>query len=160
VQRILVRLGVSREMEPDGRGRGLVNFMAGSLAFAACFNFWAAIYAIARAASFAAAPRYVFGDLRTWGFLTLAISISQFGAAAGLLTGSLRARWLGAGLAFLNGIGQISGLPGYPLWFLVVTAVDMVVLSGMAIYGMQLSREAARRSASARPGAGIPPAGG
>lgn len=150
MQRNLVRLGVSRDMEPDGRGRGLVIFLAGSLAFAACFNFWAAVYAIARAASFAVTPRYVFADLRTWGFITLAISISQFGAAAGLLTGSQRARWLGAGLAFLNGIGQISGLPGYPLWFLVITAVDMVVLSGMAIYGMQLSRDAARREWTGR----------
>ena len=114
-------------------------FMAGSLAFAACFNFWAAVYAIARAASFAAAPRYVFGDLRAWGFVTLAIAILQFGAAAGLLAGSQRARWLGAGLALLNGFGQISGLPGYPLWFLAVTAVDMVVLFGLAIYGTRVS---------------------
>jgi hypothetical protein len=35
----------------------------------------------------------------------------------------------------VNGFGQISGLPGYPSWFLVVTAVDMVVLFGLAIYG-------------------------
>lgn len=125
--------------------------MAGSLAFAACFNFWAAVYAIARAASYAATPRYVFADLRAWGFVTLAISIAQFGAAAGLLAGGQRARWLGAGLALVNGIGQISGLPGYPLWFLVVTAVDMVVLFGLAIYGMP-RRDAARRPDSARSG--------
>ena len=90
---------------------------------------------IARAASYAATPRYVFGDLRTWGFVTLLIAISQFGVAVGVYTGSQRARWIGAGLALLNGFGQISGLPGYPSWFLVVTAVDMVLLFGLAIYG-------------------------
>ncbi len=57
--------------------------------------------------------------------------------AAGLVAGSQRARWWGAGLALVNGIGQISGLPGYPSWFLVFTAVDMVVLLGLAIYGRQ-----------------------
>ena len=100
----------------------------------------------AHAASYAAAPRYVFGDLRTWGFITLVITISQFAVAAALLSGSQRARWIGAGVALLNAFGQIWGLPGYPLWFLVVTAVDMVVLFGLAIYGMP------SRAARASPG--------
>jgi hypothetical protein len=126
--------------------------LAGSLAFAACFNFWAAVYLFAHAASYAAAPRYVFGDLRAWGFITLAISLSQFGVAAGVLAGSQRARWIGAGVALLNAFGQIWGLPGYPLWFLVLTAVDMVVLFGLAIYAMP-SRRAARVT-GLRPGPG------
>ena len=100
----------------------------------------------AHAASYAAAPRYVFGDLRTWGFITLVISISQFAVAAALLSGSQRARWIGAGVALLNAFGQIWGLPGYPLWFLVVTAVDMVVLLGLAVYDMP------SRAARASPG--------
>jgi hypothetical protein len=128
--------------------------LAGSLAFAACFNFWAAVYLFAHAAGYAdaAAPRYVFGDLRAWGFITLAIALTQFGVAAGLLTGSHRARWIGAGVALLNAFGQIWGLPGYPLWFLVLTAVDMVALFGLAVYGMP-SRRAARVTGF-RPGSG------
>jgi hypothetical protein len=127
--------------------------MAASLAFAACVNFWAAIYSIARAANYSAAPRYVFGDLRTWGFVTLAIAIAQFGVAASLLTGSQRARWTGAGLALVNGFEQISGLPGYPAWFLVITAVDMVVLFGLAIYGeLSRSRPAIPQDKLPRPG--------
>ena len=94
----------------------------------------------------AAAPRFVFGDLRTWGFITLAIAISQFAVAGSLRGGGQGARWIGAGVALLNAFGQIWGLPGYPLWFLVVTAVDMVLLFGLAIYGMA-PRRAARRSA-------------
>jgi hypothetical protein len=109
--------------------------MAGSLAFAACVNFWAGVYQIAHSASFAATPQYVFGNLRTWGFVTIAIALGQFAVAAGLVAGSQRARWWGAGLALVNGFAQISGLPGYPSWFLVVTALDMIVLSGLAIYG-------------------------
>ena len=109
--------------------------MAGLLAFAACVNFWAGVYQIAHSASFAATPQYVFGNLRTWGFVTIAIALGQFAVAAGLVAGSQRARWWGAGLALVNGFAQISGLPGYPSWFLVVTALNMIVLSGLAIYG-------------------------
>jgi hypothetical protein len=101
---------------------------------------------MAHAAGYAAAPHYVFGDLRTWGFITLAIALSQFAVAAGLVTGSQRARWAGAGVALLNAFGQIWGLPGYPLWFLALTAVNMVLLFGLAVYGMS-PRAAARRSA-------------
>ena len=85
----------------------------------------------------------MFGDLRAWGFITLAIALTQFGVAAGLYTGSQRACWVGAGVALLNAFGQIWGLPGYPLWFPVLTALDMVALFGLAVYGMQ-SRRAAR----------------
>ena len=109
--------------------------MAGSLAFAACVNFWAGVYLLARSASFAATPQYVFGNLRAWGFVTLAIAIGQFGVAAGLVAGSHRARGGGAGLGRVNGVGQITGRPGDPPGVLVVTAVDMVVLFGLAIYG-------------------------
>ncbi|HEY2308536.1 MAG TPA: hypothetical protein VGI05_21910 [Streptosporangiaceae bacterium] len=123
--------------------------MAGALAFAACVNFWAAVYQIARSASYTATPQYVFGNLRAWGFVTLAIALGQFAVAAGLVAGSLRARWFGAGLALVNGFGQISGLPGYPPWFLVITAVDMVVLFGLAIYG-QLRPEVSRPGGKAR----------
>ena len=129
--------------------------LAGAVAFAACFNFWAAIYLIAHAASFVAAPRYVFGDLRAWGFATLAIAVAQFGVAGGLLTGGQRARWAGAGLALLNAFGQISGLPGYPLWFLVITAVEMVALFGLAIYGRPAGAGAGRAPFAEAPPASV-----
>lgn len=124
-----------------GRGRGLSAFAAGLVALAACYNLVASFALIARSNAFGATPRYLFGNLRTWGFLTLLIAISQFGAAAGIAAGSRRARWFGIGLAVANAIGQISGLPGYPFWFLVLTAVDLVVLCGLAVYTARRSRQ-------------------
>jgi hypothetical protein len=117
------------------RAKRLIAFAAGFVAFAACYNLVASFALIARSNSFGATPQYLFGNLRTWGFFTLLIAIAQFGAAWGILTGSQRARWVGVGLLLLNAIGQIVGLPEYPFWFLVVTAVGMVVLCGLAISG-------------------------
>lgn len=118
-----------------GRGKSLVAFAAGLVAFAACYNLVAGVALIARANDFGATPQYLLGNLRTWGFVTLLIAILQFGTACGIAIGGQRARWFGVVLLLLNAIGQISGLPGYPFWFLVVTAVGMVVLCGLAIYG-------------------------
>ena len=117
------------------RTKRLIGFAAGFVALAACYNLVASFALIARSNSFGATPQYLFGNLRTWGFLTLLIAIAQFGAAWGILTGSQRARWVGVGLLLLNAIGQIAGLPAYPFWFLVVTAVGMVVLCWLAISG-------------------------
>ena len=117
------------------RTKRLIGFAAGFLALAACYNLVASFALIARSNSFGATPQYLFGNLRTWGFFTLLIAIMQFGAAWGILTGSQRARWAGVGLLLLNAIGQIAGLPAYPFWFLVVTAVGMVVLCWLAISG-------------------------
>ena len=117
------------------RTKRLIGFAAGFVALAACYNLVASFALIARSNSFGATPQYLFGNLRTWGFFTLLIAIMQFGAAWGILTGSQRARWAGVGLLLLNAVGQIAGLPAYPFWFLVVTAVGMVVLCGLAISG-------------------------
>jgi hypothetical protein len=117
-----------------GRGKGLVAFAAGLLAFSACYNLIASFALIARSNAFDATPQYLFGNLRTWGFVTLLIAILQFGAVGGIAAGSQRARWFGVGLALLNAVGQIAGLPGYPFWFLVLTAADMIALCGLAIY--------------------------
>jgi hypothetical protein len=50
------------------------------------------IAAIANSHVFTANARYVFGDLRTWGWITLIIGVLQLLAAAGVLAGNQAAR--------------------------------------------------------------------
>jgi len=129
--------------------RPLIVVAAGLLAFLALFNLVAGIALVARANAYLATPRYVFGNLRVWGLVTVLIALVQFAAAGGVLAGGQRARWLGVAVVLVTAFGQISGLPGYPFWFLVITAVSMVMLSALAIYGR-------RSPARARPDRGVP----
>jgi hypothetical protein len=78
---------------------------------------------------------YVFGDLRTWGWITLILGALQLLAAGGILAGNQLARWFAVVLVGLNAIGQMFFIPAYPFWSLTIIAVDVVVLWGLCVYG-------------------------
>ena len=72
----------------DGQGYGLVLFASVLLVIVGCFNLIYGIAAIANSHVFTANAHYVFGDLRTWGWITLIIGVLQLLAAAGVLAGN------------------------------------------------------------------------
>ena len=127
----------------EGRGYGLVLF-AGVLLLVV--GFWYLIYGIAAIAQshvFVANAHYVFGDLRTWGWITLIISALQILAGIGVMTGNQAARWAGIILVGLNLINQMFFIPAYPFWSLTIIAMDIVALYGLCAYGSRENVEAA-----------------
>src|SRR5438067_4525899 len=91
----------------DGRGYGLVLF-AGVLLLVV--GFWNLIYAIAAIANshvFVANAHYVFGSLRTWGWVTLIFAILQILAGVGVMAGNQLARWFAVAVVGLNAINQM-----------------------------------------------------
>jgi len=119
----------------ETRGYGLVIFASILLMVIAFFNFIYGITAIAQSHVFVANAHYVFGDLRTWGWITLIISIVQLAAAIGVLMGNQVARWTAVVLVGLNAIDQMFFLPAYPFWSLIIIAMDVVALWGLCVYG-------------------------
>ncbi len=127
----------------EGRGYGLVLF-AGVLMLVV--GFWNLIYGIAAIAQshvFVANAHYVFGDLRTWGWITLIIAALQILAGIGVMTGNQVARWAGIILVGLNAINQMFFIPAYPFWSLMIIAADIVALYGLCAYGSRENVEAA-----------------
>jgi len=118
-----------------GEGYGLVLFAAVMLLVTSFFNLIDGIAAIANSHVFTAHAHYVFGDLRTWGWITLIIGVLQLGAAAGVLAGSQLARWFAVAVLGLNAIDQMFFIPAYPFWSLMIIAVDVVALYGLCAYG-------------------------
>ena len=127
----------------EGHGYGLVLFASVLLVILACFNLIYGIAAIANSHVFTANAHYVFGDLRTWGWITLIIGVLQLGAAAGVLAGSQLARWFAVAVLGLNAIDQMFFIPAYPFWSLLIIAVDIVALWGLCAYGSRENLEAA-----------------
>jgi hypothetical protein len=131
-----------RDAYADGRGYGLVLF-AGVLLLV--IGFWNLIYgisALAKSSVFVANAHYVFGDLRTWGWITLIIAALQLLAGIGVMTGNQAARWAGIVLVGLNAINQMFFIPAYPFWSLMIIAVDIVALYGLCAYGSEANVEA------------------
>jgi hypothetical protein len=118
-----------------GEGHGLVVFASVLLVIVGCFNLIYGIAAIANSHVFTANAHYVFGNLRTWGWITLIIGVLLLLAAAGVVAGNQLARWFAVAVLGPNAIDQMFFIPAYPLWSLVIIAVDVVALYGLCAYG-------------------------
>jgi hypothetical protein len=127
----------------EGRGFGLVVFAAVLVGLIGCFNLIDGIAAIANSHVYVANAHYVFGNLRSWGWITLIIAIVQLVAAAGVYMGNQVARWFAVALLGLNAIDQMFFLPGYPFWSLTIIAADIVAIWGLCAYGSRENIEAA-----------------
>jgi len=127
----------------EGRGYGLVLFAGVLLLVVGFWNLIYGISALAKSSVFVANAHYVFGDLRTWGWITLIISALQILAGIGVMTGNQAARWAGIILVGLNLINQMFFIPAYPFWSLTIIAMDIVALYGLCAYGSRDNVEAA-----------------
>src|SRR5215471_15171634 len=117
------------------QGGGLIFFASVMLVILGFFNLIYGIAAIAHSHVFLANTHYVFGNLRTWGWITVIIGVLQLLAAAGVVMGNQLARWFAVAVLGLNAIDQMFFIPAYPLWSLVIIAVDVVALYGLCVYG-------------------------
>lgn len=127
----------------EGRGYGLLIFASVLLLVIGFWNLIQGISAIARSHVYVANAHYVFGDLRSWGWVTLILSILLLLAGIGVLIGNQLARWFGVVMLGLDAIAQMFVIPAYPFWSLTVIALDVVALYGLCAYGSRANLEAA-----------------
>src|SRR5947209_1305463 len=96
------------------RGHGWVVFAALMLFLAGVFNVIAGLVALADSRFYAVGAVYVWSDLRTWGWIVLALGVVELLAAGAILRGRAWGRWFGISAAGLNAIGQMVFIPAYP----------------------------------------------
>lgn len=118
-----------------GEGLWMIIFASALLAIAGFFNLIDGIAAIAKSSVFVANARYVMGDLRAWGWVVLILGVLQLLAAFGVIVGNQVARWFAVAVIGVNAVAQMFFLPGYPVWSLMIIAVDVVALWGLCAYG-------------------------
>src|SRR5262247_1609615 len=124
-------------------GHGLIVFASVMLVIIGFLNLIYGIAAIANSHVFIANAHYVFGNLRTWGWITLIIGVLQLLAAAGVLAGNQLARWYGVAVLALSAIDQMFFIPAYPFWSLTIIAADIVALYWLCAYGSRANLQAA-----------------
>ena len=78
---------------------------------------------------------YVYGDLRTWGWILLVWGIVLCFAAASVWRGGGFGRWIGIFAAAINMFLQMLFIPAYPFWALSVMVLDVLVIYGLTVYG-------------------------
>ena len=80
-------------------------------------------------------PRYVFAfDLTAWGWIHLLLGIVLIVAGIGVRTGQLWARSVGIGFVVLSMIANFLFIPYYPVWSLLIIALDFFVIWALCVY--------------------------
>ena len=123
---------------PGGRhaaGRSLITLTLALLLVVGIFNLAGGIAAIAGSHMLVASADSVPGGLRAWGWGMAIFGAVQLLAAAGVWAGNQLARWLAVAAVGLNVLGQMFFIPAYPLWSLLIIAVEVVALWGLCAYG-------------------------
>lgn len=115
------------------KGYGWIMFAAIMLMIAGLANFFWGITALAYSTYLV--NQLLFTGLGTWGWLTIIFGIIQIIAGASVLNKSQWARWFGIITGALGVMIMFFVLWAHPVWSVVVIALDVLVIYGLAQYG-------------------------
>jgi hypothetical protein len=116
-------------------GSGWVLFAGIMIMMVGVLNIIWGIAAIDKSSFFVQDAKYVFSDLKTWGWIILIIGGLQLAAAFSIWAGGGYGRWFGIATASVNAIAALLSIPAYPFWSLAIFAIDVLVIYGLAAYG-------------------------
>jgi hypothetical protein len=80
-------------------------------------------------------------DYSIWGWVHIGIGVLAVAAAFGLMVGQMWARVVGVAMAVVSAIINLAFLPAYPLWSIVVIALDVVVIYAITAHGRELASD-------------------
>jgi hypothetical protein len=120
-------------MELRGAGRAI--FAGVLLMIGGILNIVYGIAAIGNAHFFVANQHYVFGSLKSWGWVALIVGILELFASLSLFRGAAFGRWFAIIMASLAAIDALLEIPAYPLWSIAVFALSVYIIHGLFLFG-------------------------
>ena len=78
-------------------------------------------------------------DITTWGWIHLIVGIVILASGFGIFTGNAAARTVGVIVAVLSAVVNFLWLPWYPLWAIVIIALDIAVIWALTIHGRDIA---------------------
>lgn len=123
---------------------GLTTLAGILLLLSGLWSFFAGLAGIINNKFYVITPNYAFKiDVTAWGWIHLILGIIVVAAGIGLLTGQTWARVVGVVIAVLSALANFLFLPHYPLWSILVIALDLMIIWALLVYGRVIgSREA------------------
>ena len=119
----------------EDRGYGWVIFAAALLLLLGTMNIIQGLAAHGNAKFFVHDAHYVFGSLRTWGWVVLIIGVLELLVGVGVLMKNQLSRWTGVVILCANALAQLLMMPSYPFWSLAIFAIDILAVYGLIAYG-------------------------
>jgi hypothetical protein len=77
-------------------------------------------------------------DFTAWGWTHLILGAVAVAAGAGLLAGQMWARVVGIAMALVSAVVNLAFIAAYPLWSMLIIALDVLVIYAVAMHGGDL----------------------
>lgn len=91
---------------------------------------------------YAVLPNYVLKfDVTTWGWIHLIGGIVIVLAGFGVFSGAVWARTVGVILAAVSALVSFAWIPLYPIWSIVLIAIDVTVIWALTVHGRDITME-------------------
>ena len=74
----------------------------------------------------------------TWGWAHIVIGLVAVLTGFGLLAGNMLARIVGVGIAGLSAIVNMAFVAAYPVWSVIMIALDVIVIYAIVVHGREL----------------------
>ena len=122
-------------------GAGWVTFAAIMMIVVGIFGVFEGLAAIVKSGFYHVPPNYYISvNAKGWGWIHLIISIIVVLAGFALFQGALWARIVGIIMASLSAIANFLFIPVYPIWSLLIIAIDVIVIWALIAHGRALAQ--------------------
>jgi len=113
--------------------------LAGTLlVLAGLWGFFVGITGILKGGFYATVPTYTFTySIKSWGWTHLIIGVVVFAVGVCLLLGQTWARYVGVFLAVVDAVANFLFIPYYPLWSIIVIAIDVFIIWALLAVGRE-----------------------
>jgi hypothetical protein len=125
-----------------GENAGAVAFAGVLLIMVGLFHAIQGLVALLSDDIYLRGENYVFHfSFTTWGWIHLLLGLVTAGAGAGLFFGKTWARTVAVIAAAVSMIGSFAWLPHYPIWGIMIIALDVFVMWAAIVHGRALVEE-------------------
>lgn len=128
------------QREYSGGAVGLIAFAGILMVLGGIFHIIQGIVALVNDTFYVVGQEYVFKyDVTVWGWIHLIAGVLVALAGFFLFQGSIWARTVAVIIACISAIANFAWLPYYPLWSLVVIALDVFVIWAVTVHGRDIA---------------------
>lgn len=125
----------------SGWAFGFAAFAGAVMLMAGIFQAFAGIAAIFNDEFFVVGPHYTYDiDVTAWGWIHLILGAIVAFAGISVYSGALWARTVGIVLAILSAVSNFFFIPYYPVWAVLIIALDIAVIWALTVYGPEQAR--------------------
>jgi hypothetical protein len=127
------RQPVIEQSDGGGAAQGFAVFAGVLMIMAGAYEAFVGLVALFSKSFYLHTSDYVFKfDVTGWGWVHVLVALVILAAGVGVLYGQTWARAVGIGVAAVSAVANFLFIPYYPVWALLIIALDVVVIWALA----------------------------